>query len=383
MSVYVSDFRKKIDYPALRQAANTEFSWSASAVSYAFIELSQIDIKEYYTDAKAFALAYSQKNRRKIQEMFGADVDVKPYAPAILYGHLSALGFELAFPEGGEVNYKKQNLSLDESIKLFDHKPDYHKEGYYPSYKQNLEKIRELLPEDLDCLSMQYSTEGPTTLAYELMNQDVFFQPYDDPEKFKVLLKKIVASIVDFRRFQSGERGIATQKTESGLYDDIAAMFSPDLWDEFVLPYWDIYYNELCGKGRFIHSEDMTVHHLAHLEKLGITFYEPAISAKLNPVSIRKSVRMPFSWKLESFHYPDLSVQDVRDWVLQAAADGASRVWTVIGANMLNDACASKVKAFIRTAREVESWIQQGVPRDEIGKMVSPSGAQKFWAKWP
>jgi len=383
MFEYESDFIKKINYKTLRHAADAEFNWSVSAIHYAFIELSDIDIKEYYTDAKAFTFACSKKNREKIQELFGTDVDVKPYAPAILYGHLSALGFELVFPEGGEVFYKKRNMTLDESIRLFDRKPDYQREGYYPVYKKNLDRIQTLLPDDHDALSMQYSTEGPTTLAYEILNQDVFYQPYDDPEKFKVLQKRIVESIVDFRRFQSAERGRITKKTGSGLYDDIAAMFSPDLWDEFVLPYWDIYFNELCEKERFLHCEDMTVNHLAHLEKLGITYYEPAISAKLNPIAIRNSVRMPFSWKLESFHYPDLSIQDVRDWVLKAAADGASRVWTVIGANMMNEACASKVKEFIRTVKEVESMIQRGVTRQEIGKMVSEAGRRKFWAKWP
>jgi hypothetical protein len=313
--------------------------------------------------------------------MFGIGVDVRPYAPAILYGHLSSLGFELIFPEGGEVNYKKQNYSIDESIKLFDRKPDYSKDGYYPTYRKNLEKINELLSGEQ--LLMNYSAEGPTTLAYQIMGQDVFFQPYDNPEKYKILLEKIVHSIIDFRRFQSAERGRVTKKPEIGLYDDLAAMFPPELWDEFVLPYWDIFFNELCEKERFIHCEDLTVNHLVHLEKLGITYYEPAVSKKLNPVDIRNIVRMPFSWKLESFHYPDMSAQDIRDWVFKAAADGASKVWTIIDANMLNEDCAKKVKEFIKASKEVKSLIKNGVQRNEVGKLVSHSGLQKFWAKWP
>ena len=53
----------------------------------------------------------------------------------------------------------------------------------------------------------------------------MFFQPYGNTEKYRILLERCVNSIVDFRGFQSAERGKVVKKPEIGLYDDIAAMF--------------------------------------------------------------------------------------------------------------------------------------------------------------
>ena len=150
-----------------------------------------------------------------------------------------------------------------------------------------------------------------------------------------------------------------------------------------MLPYWDMFYRELCEDRRSIHCEGMTYEHLKHLQRIGITNYEPAISPKVDPDKIRAIVDMPFSWKLESFHYPALSVQDIRDWVLKAAADGVSRVWTVVGVGMLNEEASAKVKMFVTTAKEIEDMFKQKISREEIGNMVSPDGKAKFWSKWP
>ena len=372
----------EINYAVLREQATNSFVWSARSTHYSFLEMAGVDLHDYFLSPDAYAKAFCPANKKAFSEKYGSDVEILVHGPAILYGQLSAFGYDLVFPQGGEVNHKHLNLSIDECIDVLKRDYDYSKAGYYPQYHENLIKVREIMQDN--SILPQYSTDGPLSLCYGMLGDAFFMKPYDEPEKFKEMLELITRQIISFRRWQyKNTTGIAKEKTGHGLYDDLAAMLSPALWDDFVLPYWNMFYEELCEHNRFIHSEDMKYGHLPNLHNIGITYYEPAISASLDPDKIREAVDMPFSWKLESFHYPNMSVQDVRDWVLKAVADGVSRVWTVVGSGMQSEEAVAKVRMFTETAKEVEEMFRQKISREEIGKMVSAEGNAKFWAKWP
>jgi hypothetical protein len=91
---------------------------------------------------------------------------------------------------------------------------------------------------------------------------------------------------------------------------------------------------------------------------------------------------VPFGWRLGSFHYRDLSCQDVEDFVFQAVADGASSVHTVIEGSMCNETTAAKVHAFAKAGREAKQSLGAGAPRKDIGARVSSEGRRKFWQHW-
>ncbi len=60
-----------------------------------------------------------RKGRPLVREMFGPVPDLPaPSTPSISYGHINALGIELVFPEGGEVNYERNDMSLTELTQL-------------------------------------------------------------------------------------------------------------------------------------------------------------------------------------------------------------------------------------------------------------------------
>ena len=80
--------------------------------------------------------------------------------------------------------------------------------------------------------------------------------------------------------------------------------------------------------------------------------FDPDRSSKLTPKIINGQLGVPFSWSLQSFEYPALSPETITGWVKAAFADGASNVYSYIYVNMLEKDIPSKVKAFIRAAKE-------------------------------
>ena len=91
---------------------------------------------------------------------------------------------------------------------------------------------------------------------------------------------------------------------------------------------------------------------------------------------------MPFAWRLVSYHYTEMSVQDVEDFVFQSCTDGASSVTTTVAAIMCNPATVEKVRAFIAAGKECKRLTAEGCTRAEIGQLASPENREGFWDRW-
>ena len=368
------------DYETLRRESG--FGWSVRATYPALLELTGIPIQELYRDPQAGIELY-RKGRPLVRKMFGPIPDLPaPSTPAISYGHINALGIELVFPEGGEVNYERNDMSLEELTRLLRRDVAFESAGMAPFYLDYRETLREAFPDEE--VGFSFSLEGPMTTAYELRDIDVFADPYESPEELKEFLAALTDSIVEFSHFLAGVRGHPPVNPAGGsLVDDVASMFGPAMWPVFVLPYIEQYYQGTTTGKRRAHIEDLRQEQLPLLEKLNLVEYDPSISHKLNPKIIRDTCRIPFGWRLGNFHYYGLTPGLVRDFVFQAVADGASRVWTDISYTLCNDEMAVKVKAFIEAARQVEAMLSKGAGLDEIGRCVSKEGRVKFWDNWP
>ena len=166
------------------------------------------------------------------------------------------------------------------------------------------------------------------------------------------------------------------------MADDIAAMVPPYLWPELVLPFWEQYYAGRTTGWRSAHVEDLRPPQLRFLEDIGLYRFDPSISPKLNPKTIAAECRVPFGWRLGSFHYAGLSEADVRDFVFQAAADGASWIFSYLASDMCDDVTAKKVQVFIRAGKEVKQMIDRGASREDVGMLVSTTGRRRFWDAW-
>jgi len=348
----------------------------------ALVEVTGISLKEVYGDPRAGIELYRQ-GRPLIREMFGPEVGLPALStPAISYGHVNGLGAELIFPDGGEVSYTELCETLEAGIDILSRDTDFASAGmarFYLDYKQTMEEAFDGAP-----CAFSYGYEGPMTTAYELRGDRVFCDPYDEPERFKVLMRLLVDSIVQFAHFHSQANGRTCPDPQGwGLCDDVASMFGPAMWPAFVLPYLEQYYRGLTSGRRSAHIEDLRPDHLPYLETIGLARFDPSISPRICPKDIYDRCRVPFGWRLGNFHYRDLSCADVTDWVFKAVADGASSVFTYVSSTMCNDKTATKVDAFIAAAKRVAKMLETGGTREEVGRCVSESGRRRFWNHWP
>ena len=164
------------------------------------------------------------------------------------------------------------------------------------------------------------------------------------------------------------------------MCDDIAAMFPPSIWEEFVLPYWEQYFRGITSGKRRVHCEDLTVGHMYLMEKAFVSAYDAGISYKINPEIICENTRVPFYWQMGSFQLKELNSNEIEDWVYKAVGDGASMI--SLENDMIDSVTVEKVKTFIRVCMKVEKLLNEGATRERIADLVSHEGKERFWKQW-
>ncbi|MDP7634896.1 MAG: hypothetical protein QF402_18295, partial [Candidatus Latescibacteria bacterium] len=169
----------------------------------------------------------------------------------------------------------------------------------------------------------------------------------------------------------------------AGMVDDIASFIPAHMFAELVLPYWEQYYTGITTGIRRAHVEDLRRDQLQFLQDIGLSYFDPSISHKLNPPMLRDEIRVPFGWRLGSFHYRDMDEDLVRDFLFQAAADGASSVFTIIEGSLSDDEGHAKVMAFKAAGEQVERLLAEGCSRQELGSYVGERGKERFWDYFP
>lgn len=369
----------KPDYSVLRK--KSEFVWYVNMSYYAMAELADVTLHDLFTNYKASLKLYSKENFDKFNKHFPMHEKLRklnPSTPPISYGHINGLGIDLIFPEGnGEVNYKRCDKSLDDWISILDKPIDFSKAGmapYYLEYQDNMKKAM-----NVDKVNFSYGYEGPITTAYTMLDLKLYYDLYDDPEKLKIFLEKLSWSITQFKRFHANVNG-NDYKNTSYMCDDCATLVSADMWEEFVIPYMDIVYSDVNANRRSLHSEGMIYKHLKNLEKLGITWFDPSVSPKLDPEIIYKNCEVPFIWRMCSIYHSLLDRELAMDFVFAAVRDGASGLFTT--ARDLEEHNINVVEGFIQACETVQAMFAKGADRSDVGKLVSDRGKDIFWEKW-
>lgn len=366
-----------------RLRSDFPFTWYVGAGYYALLDMiPEIGLKDINLDPEAMIELY-RTGMPMFEERFDDRVQRPGYTtPAISYAHINGLGIDLVFPEGGEVNYEHTGWSLDTLIEILQDPIDWAAQGKMPFYLDYRDRMREAFPGTAISIALGY--EGPMTTAYELRDTDIFTDVYDESEKFKEFLELTTESIVDFARFRRAlEDHPQIDPSGTGMCDDIASMFAPEQWPEFVLPYMHQYYDGLTTGQRSAHIEDLRPEHLHYLEDLRLVKFDPSISPKISPPDLRDRCRVPFGWRLGSFHYRTMDETDVRDWVFKAVADGASYVFTHVSNGMTGEEGVKKINAFMEAAEIVETMLEGGAKREDLIVEVSERGKKRFWDTWP
>ncbi len=371
----------KPNYNTLRD--ETPFTWFVATANDILLEITQITEREFFLDPAA-GIELFKTGRAAVKEMFGPDVGLPwPMTPPISYGHINTLGAELVFPEEGQANHSTLCDSLEQGIRILKEDVDFASAGMVPFYLDYLQQMKDAFPGEY--VAFVFKAEGPLTTAYTLRRNNFFFDFYDQPELTKEFLTLITDSIIKYHHFLREEiQEIPKISPVNGaLADDCAAMLGPDLWTEFVTPYHNRWFEGMTTGKRFAHIEDMRPEQLQFLETIQLDRYDPSVSAQLDPEILSANTRVPFTWRLLEFCLPYMTPQDVSDFVYQAVADGASRIYTYVSHGMNNHDSVIKIHAFIEACKDVESKLDQGFSRRELGTLVSRDGREKFWNNWP
>ncbi|MFA6111999.1 MAG: uroporphyrinogen decarboxylase family protein, partial [Candidatus Latescibacterota bacterium] len=336
--------------PRTRREA-VPFTWSASTGMHAYGKLAGISQERLFLDAEGIAEAY-RVGRPLAEEAYGPEVGMGgPGWLGISYGHVNTLGCPLIFPEDSEVAHRPAHASLEEGIAALKREIDFTREGRFPFYLRLWEELKHRLPGERIPFG-GFGSEGPVTSAWSLRGHGFFTDLFDAPELVRQYLTLITRSIAAYNGLVRRLNG-APEFSPDGvsLADDVAAMVPPRLWPELVVPSLEEFYRLQTSGPRHAHIEDLTISQLPFLDRIGLDSFDPSVSPRLTPALLRDHCSVPFSWRLNSTQYPDLSCEDNTRWVYRAAAEGASSVWTYAWWPFCPP---EKVRAFIEAGKQVK-----------------------------
>lgn len=352
------------------------FYWRAGCGMPAYAVLANVRFDRIFTEVDAIVEAYT-KGRPAAQELFGPEVGMGgPIWPMISYGHVNTLGCKLIFPEDSEVAHEPIYGSLREGIRALKREVDFAGQGMFPFYLGLWNKLRKAFPHK-EISFGGFKSEGPLTTAWLLRGHDFFVDLLEYPDDAKEYLRLVTNSIIGYNKLLRRVNGLPEFSTDGvGMADDISAMIAPTQWLEYVVPFHEQYYRGQTHGQRSAHIEDLTVAHLKYLDTINLSSYDPSVSEKLTPALIRDHCHVPFSWMLNTTHYPSRSCGDIERWVLDAVANGAVGVKTTVERVMCTPETAKKVRAFISACKKVKSLLDSdprgSTPRAKLKKLETP-----------
>lgn len=323
-----------------------KISWNIGVGPEVTTEYAGTTLRAYYRDAEA--KLYTQRMaRERFRAMYGVcPIGFSADPPA--YVGVAALGATLVYPE--DHMPMVQGYLIHDPDQVEDvHIPEHYLE--HPAMVPFVE-IHRIMQEALGAeVPLGGGWEGPITSAKLLRGEAFFTDLYLRPEAAHRLLQIVTDSIIAFerevRRFRDArlDGGI-------GLCDDFAGLISPEMFPEFVLPYWRQIYDAFGERPRSLHTELLRRDHLPLFSDLGLTHLNLGEDQYLTVRDVVESTDIPFSWNIRTVdHMLQGTPETIRRAYLQAVEEGAPA--------MTVDLCArgippANIQAYVEVAREME-----------------------------
>jgi len=264
-----------------------------------------ITMKQLHFDADAIVYAYEKI--KEVTDRLGIQQPV-PHLAGFAYPHVASLGCEIIFPEDSE----PKPLPLLKNPSDIDnlHEPhDYLSAPLIQKKLQSLEKLLKKVPNAIRTIGHLY--EGPITTAMLLMGQSFLTLPYDDPRRAHKLLEFCTRSAINYATVIRKKLGIPVEPCPVGIPDDFAGMFPPKIFEEFVIPYWDMLYSGMQATERYLHSELLRTEHLSLLEKIGIDLYDPSADQYITPEILQKYCPCKFTLLIKEWEIDSQSIEQL------------------------------------------------------------------------
>jgi hypothetical protein len=331
-----------------------KFDFTASADYDSAVFAAGVKMREYFHDNSALEKVCSV-GRKNLREMLGPDIAIpKVMLPPISYGHIICLGAKPEYPEDSEPNIKTPYTNIDEIIAVLKKDIDFSDNWLFKTYLEKFEFLKCKFPEE-KVVFENFCYEAPITTAVLLRGQDFYMDLYDCPEKVKELLELVTQSIIRFAKLVRRINGQPEiDPSGDALGDDLAALVAPEMWEEFVLPYWNTYFEGLTtGNSRYVHVEGLYPQHLPCLKKcnLNMTFFDPSVSRRLKVTDVVREIDVPFLWLLSTFEIHGLDMDQIETWVDDALAAGATNLSARMNRFSLWENDISKFQHFVEVCR--------------------------------
>ncbi|MBI4025652.1 MAG: hypothetical protein HY360_11780 [Verrucomicrobia bacterium] len=334
-----------------RRRSERPFAWAVSCGMSAYGALAGVRFDRLFHEPDAIWEAYTVGQPRA-RELFGPDVGYAgPNFEQISYGHINCLGCELTFVRDSEPMFTPLYGSLAEGIQAL-HKPvDWARAGLMPSYLNLWTQLRGKFPGHA-IEFWGFRSQGPITTAWALRGHDFFLDLHDDPPLCMEFLRLVTDSIVSFRQFLLRVNGLGAPNG-AFVTDDIAAMIRPELWGEVVVPILDRFYWLQTSGERGAHIENLIPDHIPFLDTLRLDHFDPSVSPRITPADLRDHCFVPFEWLLNPMQTRDFSKQQIRDYLMDAAAHEASTLRCHVARDTILDNSIENVHFFITVAKEI------------------------------
>lgn len=314
--------------------------------------LGHITEKQFFLDAEKTAKAWKLANEQIEDRFRGKIAPRTPGAAPLSYGHLVCLGGTVRFPEDAEPNLVPFAEDLEEGIVRLQEcrDMDFSDTEIFRHYKAVNEYLQSEFPDQQISVVSGLGVEGVITSAELMRGQDFFCDLLEEGEtahRFLWLLNESIIRFVQFRNMCDAQPAI--NPVGGSLADDFASMISPSLWPEYVIPYWNTYFeNTTSGINRFLHCENTCPEQLRYLKDAGITMYQPSVAQRLTLDNVRANTDVPFDWLLYAYRVTEMSDTQIQKWVDSAVEAGVIRIRTQFGKYAWSTGKIDRIEAFGR-----------------------------------
>lgn len=281
----------------------------SQGINYTYLaEKAGIDFAKLFWDPSVIVEIYRRANAGMIPENI-RDVSMQqlkgPQLAPIGYGHISALGCPISRPEGGEP-HPESIIGSTEYDFVLKEPENYMEVGIMPERRRIAEEVSRLWGNGWKA-DIALNAEGPITTAVLMVGSDFLMWPYDNPEAAHRLLAFITRTAVDFILAIGNCERVDTWF----MTDDFSGLLPPEMFDEFVVPYWNEYYRLLGCTKRYMHAELLRPGHLKYLTDAGVVRFDPGVDQYLTPELLQEYSPVPFQLRINDMMIRDYSISEL------------------------------------------------------------------------
>ncbi len=302
----------------------------------------------FHTDLEA-AIQVFERFPERFEAATGHRVPLSYSVPGTAYEGVAALGGRLVFPEDHQSMIANQGRILTTPGKVDALRvPDPWQSDRFRLQVDQYHELRRRFG-DLAGGGMG-GQEGPITTAGLLRGEQFFVDCAVDPDRAHRLLDVCTEMFIHWRRVTMEITGAARPAT-AGICDDYAGMLGPDMFSEFVLPYYRRIYETLGTHGGHLHTELVRREHLPHLRGLGLTSINFAEDEFLTIAEVQEELPdVPFSWHIKTVSE---MLQGSPDLIRRRFREIAAAGITQINCELTVGTPQENIRAFLEVAAEL------------------------------